>query len=332
MPNPIRRAPASFLLFLLLPAVAAATEPFEKIAGAQRSVALDPSGVREMGLGWTGVASLHPVSPGDLNPATLAWTRGVLFDYEHQSDGGFEIDDYQLMFGTSADTLLDDGWRFGGRLGYRGTTDSEPSSVPEDVFPHDGDAVFSVAAAARFTRDRVSGAAGVTARRVSFNDADLAGTDVSGWDFDVGVLVSGTYFYDDALIRPRVGVSSQHHNAGLSGGDSGSYDVSNDTRAGAGLDLALPLREFGGRNVPAIAMSFDYDFLIPQDGDSQGAFGLEWSLMDIVQIRVGLGKDADTNGAGLGWIFGGWRVRADYAHRDAGNDREAWSATIGRMF
>jgi hypothetical protein len=96
------------------------------------------------------------------------------------------------------------------------------------------------------------------------------------------------------------------------------YDLSGESRLGLGIDLASAPVAFGGRAVPIVFGSIDYDLVSPADEDGHWALGWEISFLDLVQARIGLEDDDATDvsawGVGLGWEFGRWMVRGDYAH------------------
>src|SRR5688572_1342030 len=77
-------------------------------------------GIRNLGMGGTGVAGVTRMPNSNYNPAALAWADGLALTYETQPFDifVFEIDatDARITLGDAADKT---GWVFGGELGYR---------------------------------------------------------------------------------------------------------------------------------------------------------------------------------------------------------------------
>lgn len=79
--------------------------------------------------------------------------------------------------------------------------------------------------------------------------------------------------------------------------------------------------------MPVISGSIEYDHVEESEGGGYWAIGWEVSFVDLLQVRVGLQNDAlDTSawGLGLGWAFGRYMVRADFAH-------ESWTNFFGEF-
>ena len=275
-------------------------------------------GIRNMGMGGTGVSSVTRMPSSYFNPATLAWADGLALAYETQPFEVFNLDlditDVRLTFG---DDSSENGWRLGGEAGYR----RFHYELQDVIFPPLGDVertddLYFAALAAGFRTENFAGSAGVSMKRstIETNDGDS-----SVETMDVGVIAAFPVLVSGSLLQPRLGVS-------IAGFDNGveinttTYGIRNVTRAGAGLDLAMPDQEWAGRQVSLATASLDVDYIGREDDDSSWATGFEVGVLELLFLRAGYEWRHDDNytirrlGAGLGWEMGRWFARADYAH------------------
>jgi hypothetical protein len=325
MPKPFRSAPAFCLLILLVPAAVRAADPFDQVGFIISSPLLSPRGLRNLGMGTTGTASLNPVSTGYFNPATIAWTDGVLLAGEHQDlsystlSGEPASGDLRL----SAGVAVSPAWRVGGLVGYLSAERFDPFTgilgIPAD---DTHDQMLTALGCASWTRGTVSIGGGATARHLSFHDVDLDGTDVSGWVFDLGLLTAFTFEPGWGLARLRLGIAVTDLDNGWSDSGVRHHEIPGESRLGVGIDIASSTTTVAGRRVRVVSGSVDLDEYSGSDSDLWAlAAGLELSILDLVQVRIGhvdeTGADT-TYGFGLEWEFGRWMVRGDYAH-------ESWS-------
>ena len=129
-------------------------------------------------------------------------------------------------------------------------------------------------------------------------------------------------------------------------GPSVTYDnreaqLDHQTRGGWGLDLDSPRIIVGGRAVPAVSFSAEFDVSTRSvRADAVDAYGVEVSVVNAVQVRFGeIIYDEDqhqtTYGVGLGWDWGTWLVQVDYARTNQSVywisdwNRDAWGASLG---
>ena len=321
MPRSLRSAPAFFLPVLLAPAAVGAAEPFQQVRSYVSSTPLSPGGVRSLGMGATGTASVDPVSSGYFNPATIAWTDGFLLAGEYQDHSYSTFADRQTGSDVrfSVGVPLSPEWRIGGLVGYLSAERLNPFAglfgTPVSIA---NDRMLTALGAVLWTRGIVSIGGGATAKHLLFHDVDLDGADVSGWAFDLGVLTAFTFEPDWGLVRPRVGMSTTNLDTGWP--DTGvRYEIAGEFRLAMGVDIASSSTTVAGRAVPMVSGSVDLDEFTPSDRSLWAlSIGLELSVLNLVQARIGH-KDrpgADTYyGFGLGWDFGRLMVRGDYAHQ-----------------
>jgi hypothetical protein len=326
-----RSTPVLLVLLTLSPHPARATEPFAQVHTSLVSFLTEQRGVRSLALGSTGAASLYAVSSGHVNPATVAWADATVLSTSRQqyaspgdSDIGIAYIDARLLSGWSfTDESTGDGWRLGGLLGYT-NEDLEPQIVrtiylPEgtgETFDPD-DSIYTALAAGSWTKSNFTIGAGLAAKYVDFSLLE------SGWAFDWGMLAAFSFHPGEALIRPRVGVCASNLDDGF-GDAQREHDLAGESSFGLGLDVESRRVAFGGRVVPVVLASIDCDNIMPADEDGHWAIGWEVSFFDLAQVRIGLEEDwieVDTWGLGLGWEFGRWLLRADYAH-------ERWIAPL----
>ncbi|HEX5130883.1 MAG TPA: hypothetical protein VFX92_00200 [Candidatus Krumholzibacteria bacterium] len=335
MPITTRKTPALFLVSTLVLVLVAqvpvrAAEPFAKVRVATRATVLDfPRGIRNIGMGSTGAASVSQPANGYFNPASLAWADGLTLSGEYQDfayeslDPAFNLSDIRASVGTQRPA----GWSFGGLLGYSAFR-AEPQIVRTIYLP-DGtgetfdvdDYYLTVLGAAAWTRGVATVGAGVSGKYLSLNGNDA-------WLLDLGVLVALAFRPDSTLIRPRVGVSVSNLDSGW-GYDGREYDLGDESRIGIGLDIASRPIGIAGRRVPVIASAVDVDWVFQPAqyaDDGYWAIGWEVSAADLLQVRIGQESqrnlDKSAYGFGLGWTFGRWMIRGDYA-------RESWDTFLG---
>ena len=320
----LRSAPVLLVLLTLSPHPARATEPFGQVHASLVSLLTEQRGVRSLALGSTGAASLYAATTGHVNPATVAWADATVLatsrqQYVRPGDNPvIAYIDARLLSGWSfTDATTGDGWRLGGLLGYA-NEELDPQIrrtiyLPDgtgDTFDQD-DSIYTALAAGSWTKSDFTIGAGVAAKYVDFDLPE------SGWAFDWGMLAALTIAQDGALIRPRVGLCASNLDDGF-----GSSNLAGESRVGLGADFASSPRSFGGRVVPVVAASLDYDYVTPSDDSGHAALGWELSFCDMIQGRIGLDDRDEANvdawGLGLGWEFGRWMVQADYAHESLG--------------
>jgi len=331
MPKHLRIAPAFLLVCLLAPHTAQSAEPFEQVGYYVSAALLNPRGVRNLGMGDTGTASVNPVSSGCFNPATIAWTNGFLLAGETGDESYNFYDDAT----TASDVRLSvaarvaDEWRVGGLVGFVSAERFQPFAGMFGLPPASGsdDRMLTVLGAASWTRGMVSIGAGFAAKHLDLYDIDLLTTDLSGWAFDLGLLTAFTFTPEWGMVRPRVGLASTNLDTGWP--DTGvRYEIAGEFRIAMGLDIASSSTSVMGRSVPIVSGSIDLDQYSGTGVESGSlAVGMEVSILDLVQARIGSRDGTGDNtqyGFGLGWEFGRWMVRGDYAHWSAGYSFLEW--------
>ncbi len=319
MPKHFRIAPAFLLVCLLAPYTAQSAEPFEQVGSYVVSPLLRPTGVRNLGMGETGTASVNPVSSGYFNPATIAWTDGFLLAGEYRDLAYFSSDD-QLTVDVrlSAGKPVATEWRVAGLVGYNSAGNLNHFAPPEEPASDKFDHMLTVLGAASWTRGMVSIGAGVAAKHLDLYDTDFLATDLSGWAFDLGLLTAFTFTPDWGMVRPRIGLATNNLDTGWP--DTGvRYEIAGESRLAMGVDVASSTISVAGRAVPIVSGSIDLDNFFETDLDGGNlAVGVEVSILDLVQARIGSRDGTGDNtmyGFGLGWEFGRWMVRGDYAHQ-----------------
>lgn len=332
---------------------AQATEPF----GSPRSeVAISvlefPVGLRNIGMGATGVADVNQPSNGYYNPATLAWSEAAMFSFGYQDlFTHVSMTDSRLSFGhRSTGDSTGNSWRVGGVLGY--TTFDIESVVVRTIYLPEGtgesrdvsDYYLTSAVAGAWQRGRESFAAGVAAKYLTLDYSDA-----TSWLFDYGFVAAIDIFIDGSTLKPRLGFAVTDLDTGLEI-DSTEYDIAGQTRFGVGVDFATPPTKHAGRDVALASGSFDADYTDAGNYDSFWSIGWELSVLELVQARAGYqwyeNDSGYTNnrsnlsfGFGIGWEFGKWIVHADYAHVrprpayfNVDLDRDMFGATLGARF
>jgi len=297
-------------------------------------------------MGGTGTASLTHPTTGYYNPATLAWAEGATFSFAHEEwVSDITSIDSRLVLGKPFDTdSTSSNWRLGGVIGYT----AEDWEVEErTVFQPEGtgtilnirDYYLTSAVAAAWQDGRESLGIGASVKYL-----DLHNGDASTWLIDFGVVAAMDFAVNESAIRPRLGFSTNNHSSGLDF-DQAHYEFDDLMRVGLGVDLATARTVHAGRDVAAVSASVDADYVGRDRLTSYWAFGWELSVLELIQFRAGYqmfeGDYTTTSlGAGLGWEFGRWMLRADYAHQevptpsffDEDLDRDVFGGSVGREF
>ena len=302
-------------------------EPFSKVGTYGFLFAGMPRGVRNLGMGSTGTASVYEHSTGFFNPASLAWTNAWSLQASYEEwPADISLSDIRISGAyPGADSSGSTRWRFGGSLGYSGLW-MEPQVVRTVYLPEGteetfdaGDHMLSATVAAAWEASMFSVGAGGTAKYVR---SEAAVNDFSTWAFDGGAVVAVPFVWRDVVVRPRAGAAILNRDTGASYDDL-FFGVENVTRTALGVDVATPLVPVGSgawkRTVPALAISFDYDWANAETGTDRESYGVAASFLGTLEARVGRitlddGREESRFGAGLGWDFGAWLFQFDYAH------------------
>jgi hypothetical protein len=338
------------VVFLATAAVSEAAEPF---AGRHSDISITvlelPQGLRNIGMGATGVSDINPPTTGYYNPATLAWADAASLTFGYQELFlDVTMTDTRLVYGNRwGNDSSEKAWRLGGVIGY--TTMDLDEQVVRTVYLPEGtgetfdasDYYLTSALAGAVERGKISLGAGVAAKYLSLGSPD---GDNDAWLFDYGFVVATNISMDGSVLRPRIGVAFTNLDTGIEI-DSTEYDIAGQTRVGVGVDFATPPTRCAGRSVALASGAFDADYTDRED--SYGSIGWELSILEMVQMRVGHQwyQDGSTNqndrsnlwlGFGAGWVFGRWTVHADYAHMnprpnyfDVDIDQDMFGATLG---
>jgi hypothetical protein len=308
---------------------AVGAEAFSRVGTYGFTFAGMPRGVRNLGMGSTGTASLYEHSTGFFNPASLAWTNAWTLQTSYEEwPADITLSDICIagayLVPSSPESAQ---WRFGGSLGYSGLW-LDPQIIrtvylPEgtgEMFDAD-DHMLSATVAAAWEGGMISLGAGGTAKYLR---SEMAASDVSTWAFDGGAIVAIPITWRDAVVRPRAGVAILNRDTGASYDDR-FFGVENVTRTAIGVDVVAPLVSVGNgawkRTVPGLAISFDYDWANGETGTDSESYGVAASFLGALEARVGQvtlddGRGESRYGAGLGWDFGAWLLQFDYAHVD----------------
>jgi hypothetical protein len=322
---------------------AVAVEPFASPHSETSVFILEsPVGVRNVGMGVTGVSDFNQPSSDFFNPATLAWADAAWLSFSYE-DLFLDISktDTRLVLGHRwGDESSRDKWRLGGAVGY---TSVDYHNVPvRTVFRPEGTGEFLThdyyivsALALAWERGNEAIAAGVSGKYLDLQFSD-------SWLLDYGFVATTTFMLDGSMLRPRAGFAQTNFDSGL--GDSTQYDVAEQTRFGLGLDFATSPTARWGRDVSAAGASLNVDYTDRGRYDSLWSIGFEMSVLELLQLRAGYEwYEDDYNevafGLGVGWEFGRWAVHADYAHTvlmpsylDLDTDRDLFGATLGAHF
>jgi len=293
-------------------------------------------------MGSTGTADVSRSATGYFNPASFAWADAVTATVSNEAwPADLDLVDTRVSGAFPLQPDSSDGpWRFGGSLGYTELS-MDPQVIrtiylPEgtgETFDED-DYFITGSAAAAWTRGGWSFGAGVNAKY-----ANLAPGGVSTWAFDLGFIAAFPIRWEHALIQPRIGVASLNLGPGVTYEDrEGQLD--HQTRSGWGLDVVSPSLIVGGRAVPAVSFSAEFDATRSTRADAVDAYGVEVSVINAVQVRFGEiiyneEQRQTTYGVGMGWDWGSWLVQFDYARTNQSLfgpynwDRDAFGAALG---
>jgi hypothetical protein len=313
---------------------------------AQLTVLDEPHGLRNVGMGTTGVSDMHSRANGYYNPASLAFIDRVWFSFEYQQfaediSADLTFTDTRLSFGHQSGDSLASSWRVGGVLGYSTfAVDNEPFVIylPEGPVTATDWRDYYVTAgfAASYQRYRESVAIGASLKRV---ELDTFGS--GSWLFDYGLLVALTYRNNGSMIRPRIGFSSLNNDSGLEI-DSTDYDIIGNWRIGAGVDFASTRSRLLGREVVIAAASIDFDRVsVDESRGPYWAIGFEGSMLELFHLRAGYrwyeveNRTVVSIGGGASWEFAPLAVLFDYARYSpygAGPDQDMFSAAVGVHF
>lgn len=324
---------------------AAGAEPFSKVGTYGFQFANMPRGVRNLGMGSTGTASLYEHSTGYFNPASLAWTDAWTLQSSHEEwPAEISLTDIRVSGAHQRISSQAATWRFGGSLGYTGLW-MEPQVVRTIFLPDGTDEVFdaddhmlTATAAAAWEHGMISLGTGGTAKYIL---SGLAAGDVSTWALDAGALLAFPIAWNGALLRPRAGVAMLNLDSGAEY-DGRTSHIDNETRTALGVDIASPLTSIGGgawrRDVAGLMLSFDYDWSNRDAGTDRESYGLAASFFGTLEARIGRvtvedGREETRYGTGLGWDFGHWLFQFDYAHLDESSflnlDRDSFGLLVG---
>lgn len=324
---------------------ALAAEPFAQVGTYAFQFAGMPRGVRNLGMGSTGTASLYEHSTGYFNPASLAWTNVWTLQSSYQEwPADISLSDIRVSGGYPRGDSSQSAWRFGGSLGYSGLW-MDPQVVRTIYLPEGtgemydaDDHMISATAAAAWESGVISFGAGGTTKYIR---SGFAGSDVSIWAFDVGAIVAFPIAWSGALLRPRAGVARLNLDTGAEY-DGRFVSIENETRTAMGVDVASPLVSVGNgawkRDVPALMFSVDYDWTNRDTRTGRESYGVAAAFLGAFEARVGTvayedGRDQVQFGAGLGWDFGHWLFQFDYAHLDESSffnlDRDCFGLLVG---
>jgi hypothetical protein len=318
---------------IALTALVTSTEAAEPFAGRRSDISVTflefPQGLRNIGMGATGVSDINQPTTGYYNPATLAWADATWVTFGYQELFlDVTMTDTRMVYGNRwSDESSENAWRLGGVVGYT-TMDLEaqvvrtvylPEGTGETWNPHDYYLTSALAGAVE--RGNESLAAGVAAKYLSL---DSGSGDSEAWLFDYGFVAAMRILINGSMLRPRLGFSATNLDTGLEI-DSTEYDIVGQMRVGIGVDFATPPTTYASRDVALASGSFAADYTDRGDYDSFWSIGWEVSILEMVQARAGYQwyEDGPTNqgdrsnlwlGFGVGWVFGRWTVRADYAH------------------
>ena len=349
--KPIHPAATVAVALLAASRVTLAAEPFARVNTTTTFAVLDtPQGIRNVGMGATGVSNITQPTSGWYNPATLAWTDAFFLSSNYQTwVQDATLSDTRVVAGHDwGDSTATDTWRLGGELGYTRIDFEFPERT---IYLPEGtgrtlkttDHALTSAIAVGWQRGGEAIAFGASAKYLNLEGYN---EDLSGWAFDYGLVAAVSLDIDGSLLRPRVGFAMVNMDDGIEI-DSLEFSMENRARVGLGLDFATPKQTFSGRDVSLASAAMDVDYTDRERFSSFWAMGWEVSILELVQARAGF-RWYDENdysswrylGFGVGWDFGGWVLRADYAHEAPANpyfgtmdlDRDMFGATVGARF
>ena len=316
-------------------------------ATARVSVLEEPQGLRNVGMGTTGVADMHRNTSGYYNPASLAFHDRTSLSFAYQRyardlliDVGFT--DTRAMWGSDGQPSAEDSWGLGGIIGY--TTESIESNDQIPIYTPDGTLIsnwrnyyITGGLAASYQQGHQCFALGAS---VKYLDLDTAAA--HSWLFDYGALAALTYELGGSMIRPRAGVSSINHDTGFER-DSVEYDIIGHWRIGAGVDVETAKGTVWGREVAAAATSIDFERVsVDESRGPYWAIGWEGSMIELIHLRAGYqwyeveSRASLCLGGGLSWEFSGVAVQFDYARYSPSPsgvvDQDMYGLTVGKNF
>ncbi len=324
---------------------AASTEPFSKVGTYAFQFAGMPRGVRNLGMGSTGTASVYEHSTGYFNPASLAWVDAWTLQSSYEEwPADIGLADIRVSGSHRVISSESTTWRFGGSLGYTGLW-MDPQVV-RTIFLPEGtgelydpdDHMLTATAAAAWEHGVITLGAGGTAKYIR---SEFAADHVSTWALDAGALVAAPIVLNGALLRPRAGFAILNLDTGADY-DGRVSQIDNETRTGIGIDIASPLGSIGSgawkRDVARLMFSFDYDWANREASTDAESYGFAASFFGALEARFGQvtfenGQDRTQFGAGLGWDFGHWLLQLDYANIDESSffdlDRDCFGLLVG---
>lgn len=332
------------MLFVKACILSAVSTPLSTHAGNVSLDVLDiPMGIRNIAMGATGVSDMSVLANGYYNPASVVWQDGATITFGYHDLGGdtyleeeAAAKDWRLTLGRKLGSDPNARLRLGAVLGY---TDLNYEFTALDPFSENHDYYLTGGLGLGWNNGTASVAGGATGKyaKVEYADSHL---DV--WLLDLGLTGAFTHDIDGASLRTRAGLAITNQDNGITIA-GGTYDVAGEIRAGGGIDWRSRPRNFASQSVSAFGISADVDFHNPEFGSEYWGVGLELSAFDLLQLRGGLQKVSDIDygvqmlGGGIGWDFGTWMVRADYARFmpdifGAEFDRNSFGASIGADF
>ncbi len=307
----------------------------------------EPQGLRNVGMGTTGVADMHRNTNGYYNPASLAFNDRTWLSFSYQQfardwiDAEIDFTDTRATFGHGFEPSGENSWRVGGLIGY---TTNHVEAVERTIFFPEGvgtanylDYYLTGGLAACYQQGRQSFALGASLKYL-----DLASAGAHTWLFDYGAIAALTYEVGGAKIRPRVGISSINHDSGIEL-DGIDYDIIGHWRIGGGVDIEATKGVVWGREVAAAAASIDFERVsVDESRGPYWSIGWEGSMIELVHLRAGYqwyeveSRSTLCLGAGLGWEFSGVAIQLDYARFSPAPsgfvDQDMFGATVGARF
>lgn len=298
------------------------------------------AGVRNLGMGATGVAATSEAANSYYNPASLSWARGLTVTYEAQPIDilSLELDmsEARVAFGHAWPAGV---WQVGLEAGYRRIHHQIDSIIAPGTAITDE--CYSGALAIGYRRGRLALSGGASAKLATVADEELGDAEV--FVLNTGLIVAFPLLMEGTLLEPRLGASIGNLDNGLDWFGM-MYGIKDVKRFGAGVDIATPGRRWAGRSVSVATASVEAQYTTRGSDEWVWAVGWEVSVFECVFLRAGyewMKDDVYTVrdlGVGLGWEFDWLMVRADYAHRTPNNDfgvdlsRDAFGATLGARF
>ena len=347
-PLDVRGAFAFLVCLLTLPASALGQSP----------IGIDvlefPMGVRNIGMGTTGVSDMSLYANGYYNPASVAWGNrtAVNIGYHDIFDGDefFDLElssrDVRAVLGRRLKPEKAGGLSLGGVLGYTNLNIEGTFRTifePQGIYAELTDYYVTGGAAAGWDNGTVFLSGGAAGKFLRVEYLTFEG---DSWLLDFGMIAALQKDINGSFLRARAGVSMTNRDTGLTLEDS-EYDIAGRLRAGGGIDWHMAPTDFAGRSVAPFGFSADVDFHNPDYADHFLAIGLELSILQLVQLRGGLHHFSEAYsddgvqmlGGGIGWGSERWTLQADYARYmpdfefgDSDFDRDSFGVTIAANF